>query len=886
MQSTRRDERLPLRLGGQATLIGGVILLLVLVAVVLPLIFQLNQTALNIEQGVKLAAQVKLRATKEKVLVSIFSNQTAAAILINNTGTVRVIIEKVIIINRTSGEPISDPLICGVTAPCGLIDVANANDNPLVANAVPLFDNCYVGILRGGNPANLECLDNTGKVAVLEPGDVLYISLNPEIAPLLNNTVIYAESAYGVIHPVVAPLSMVAKVGGGGIRIPTSAIPRGLYTPISGFILWGYSDLSNYTYTQLMRPPYRVTTILYDDGVGFETTFIYADYEHPGLYKVLIRPDRYDYIYVYGCTVYGCDWYGIMLYPGIDYYVVGYIGEYATINDKVVLEGWAYDIIASLNGYNISLLQRYRIKPAQLDSPTAFIGKIDMDNNGISEDVFATTLDFYNKTDKNADAFDYGVSLGKPEYSTGEVDDVLAANTTILRDITGVDAIEVALKANYYWVTSSPDLQNMASFTQYYRPMPALAVGLLKFDRSTASWKLVNLYVVPVTRLKPYTFWIDVVFPVNRTDVYRIVIYRYDCYGLETIKSNGEVQSISDAIDGEYAGTDFAISIEHIIVQYYTYNPLLNKIPVVYLVNITGTPYWPNGVSTQYGTFGYLDESSLQSYWSWLLELMRRNGIYPIIIDDWETFKVLLGSPEAPVNAIVIFLHGPVLPYKRELTLYDAYTGDWTTIYDPTNFVDWLADMIKARGWIVVFPYGPPLGFVWDTDQNNWYNTQSYVSGALLARIVTDLLNQTEQVDAKYIFVFTGGFTYTSAGGQYSLDNYTVGIQTLGIEAVVRTELWWAPRIFVGNYSIAAARSKLFYQYAQGLWYNATPPPGYTWSSMGVPENGWAGGVVILPSGRGAAVFVAAPRPGVVAPIRLAALDLAAALYAWMEVTQ
>ncbi len=274
----------------------------------------------------------------------------------------------------------------------------------------------------------------------------------------------------------------------------------------------------------------------------------------------------------------------------------------------------------------------------------------------------------------------------------------------------------------------------------------------------------------------------------------------------------------------------------------------------------------------------------LQSYWQWLRGYLGRLGVEPIVINNWAEFKALLGSPMAPVHAIVIFLHGPVLPYQYGLELYDAATDQWVTVTDPYTFVKWLADMVKARGWVVVFPYGPPMAFVWDTQANNWYGgPNAYVTGSLLASFVTDLLGSTTTLDVSYIYVYTGGFTYASALGTQSLSNYTVGAQTLAYTAAQKTGIWGIPRMFIGNYSIVS-RSTLVYDSMQGFWINTTPPPGLTWSSLRVPAGGYAGGAVAVFGGRGAAVFVTAPRPGATPPNQLAAIDVSVPVYVWLEV--
>ncbi len=655
------------RARSQATLIGGTILLLILVAVVLPLILQLNQAATSIEEGVRLAAQIKLRATREKVLVQFVYNTSlspvaanitisSAAILINNTGTVRVVIERVIILNRTSGEPVSSPIICGSNIPCGLINIADANNNPLVANAQPLYDNCLVGILKGGNPANLVCLDNKDEVAVLDPGDVLYISIDPSKVPyLINQTVIYAESAYGVIHPVVTPPPIPGQApgAGAGVPIPPQAIPRGLYTPITGFILWGYSEIVNYTYTEVVRPPLRVSTLGPIDpnevcgGIPYALTALYIDYDHPGLFKVLIVPSKTSYIYVY----YNGTWTSIKLRAGEEYYIMGFIGTYTTDKPSassactesslVLIDGWAYAIIDGNGNVLISATSNTGLGPLQ---PS--IGEIDLDKNNISELYFAT----YNastNSDQDADGtFNPNVnsyelvSVGKlllPIPSKGAniyripntelyffsyndsyvstKDDALMVAHYLLRDITGVDAIQIAVKINFDWLQTQ--FGNVGSgYTRLYQE-PIAAVGLLKLvkiDNGEYVWRLVYIKTIESANAfrstEPYTFWVDVLFPVNRTDVYRIVIYTYDPYAWIPLDDSGilDWNALCNSVSGPWGlnlyvctppgGLDTIVSIEHIIVQYYIYNPILRKIPVVYLVNITGTPYWPSGVST------------------------------------------------------------------------------------------------------------------------------------------------------------------------------------------------------------------------------------------------------------------------------------------------
>ncbi|AEM38453.1 hypothetical protein Pyrfu_0583 [Pyrolobus fumarii 1A] len=923
-------------LRSQGVLIGGVILLMLLVAVVLPLILRLNTTAAMIGESVRLASQVKMQAMKEKVQVAFKYNDTYTGILVNNTGTVKVIIEKVIILNLTTGQPISDPLICGENGGiCGIINIADADKNPLVSFAAPFIDNCKVGILRRGkySPATLDCLDGTNRVAVLEPGDVLFVSIDPAILPLLiNKTVIYAESAYGVIHPVVSPPPR-PGAGGAGLPVPSSAIPRGLYTPITGFILWGYEDLINYTYVQAMRPPYRISTIgphpdisvlgeydngqrLYCGGVPFYTAGFSVDYnEHLGTYRITFTVSsicwfRDCYLYVY--TAYGGTpgWLAIRLWPNRVYTIVGYVGAiglmspeqvltrraavvycpFGTDAQLLILDGWAYQILE--NGKPLDIGQpAYLPYPQSLSELTASggVSESDVDENNITELKVSTfkygiTWDALDADGSSSSMYSYYVD---EEYAYS--DDVVVYNITLLRDITGVDAIQVAVKAtlryNYLLFTDfTPD-------PMAYISKPIIAVALLKLDRKTYKWRIVNMETKEFSIGMPKTFWINVMFPVNSSDVYRIAIYVYDPYGLLNIGTDAvhgwcetpvatRRGSVSCSSYYTFMSTiETKLHIEHIIVQYYVYNPLLRKIPAVYLVNITGVPYWPSGVNTAYGTFGVINETMLSDYWSWLLEYMHRLGIYPIIVNNWDEFKVLLGSPDAPVDAIVIFMHGPILPFKYGISLYDPSVDDYVTIYSPYQFEQWLAHMIQERGWIVVFPYGPPLAFVWDTDANTYYNgPNAFISGGLLDDFVEQLIGTV--VDVSYLFVYVGGFEYNVKGETYTLSNYTVGIGDLGVTATRSLRVWAAPRVFTGNYTIAS-RSLELYQAVQPYYLNETPPDGLSWSKLNVPTGGYALGAGFIQSGRGAAVFITAPRPGVLDPLRLAALDVALSVYTW-----
>ncbi len=875
------------RYKAQATLIGGVILLIVLVGVVLPLILQLNQAATSIGESVKLAAQIKSRALKEKVTLSFVYNGLTAVIYVNNTGTVQVTIEKIILLNKTSGEPLSGSICGAPNLICGLIDVGYASNNPLVANAPPAYDDCHVGILRHGNPDNLECLDNSGKVATLNPGDVLYISIDPALLPLLNDTVIYAESSYGVIHPVVAPPT--TAQGQGGAAIPSSAIPRGLYTPISGFILWGYEALKNYTIVDVVRPPMRITTT-FDrcGGIPFTSSFIYNDPQHPGLFVIYVRPSTTTYIYVFDTH-----WHTVRLIGGQDYYIIGYIGEYATIKSAdcsgenvVVLDGWAYEIRqGSPNGYIV-----YKPQVAYQLSPSPAIGPIDLDGNGVVGLGLHTTLEAYNGTSYDVDKTLYGNDniyelylyrvYGKGFCVGSDVasnmDDVIAYRITILRHITGVDALEVHVKLNVYWVHA------------YYgnpmnpwvgRPMPIMSIVLLRLDPNTEEWKIAAIKTVELKRIKPYSYWVSVLFPTNRTDIYKIEIYVYDNYGFVSYDDEG-AHSWRDRLVSScfypFDQLDIEAEVEHIIVQYYVYNPLLRKVPVVYLVNITGVPYWPNGTTASGYTFGYVNLTDLQEYWRWLLYYLHNLGIQPIVIKDWKEFVKLLGERDAPVNPVVVFLHGPILPVNSDgLVLYDPAENSYVTVSTPDQFVRWLAHMIMYRGWIVVFPYGPPLAFAWDTKINNFfqYNPNAYVTGALLSTFLQELLGTSAtSVSVSYLYV-----PYSYLGE--ILNNYTVGRTSLALQAMRALRIWSLPSNMYGNYSIGPlestnpSQSPVYNAFLGKIFYeNTTMPNG---------SSALAVGAGYIESGKGAVVFIAASRPGVIDPRRLAALDVDLGIYVW-----
>ncbi|WP_148706373.1 hypothetical protein [Aeropyrum camini] len=659
---------------GQAEVIGGLIIITILLVFLLPLALQTVSDVVRIGSEAKQAeTRVDIRLKEELTIRGTTQEEMGdlwPSVWIENTGTVPVTLRYLYLIDKTTGEPVA------------VLDMSNARSgsNSLIAKVILNPDENLTGI----EPP-------PGEYITLSPGDRLLIVFN-SAHPLMEDPTklrVRVLSAEGVLHPRGS-----GAQGQGDLVPPTSETQefqpwKGALSPYAGFKLLGGNEIVSNGELTAYQPRIEITSPI---EVSYYQTFIYDDPDHPGMYRIYLRPAESFLIE----TNYG-DCY---ISSGSDVNFLGFMGTYHFNTystfwgevSTVYIYGYAADIVVN----NSSCFGEKGIKSID---PGGSWEISDFDANNVEELVFYSYKNGPNYTPQNVDADKDGSSR----------EDTLMWSYIISRDISGQDFITVTLKINYYWT-----MIHSGSGVEPTRALRLFAVATWEYDEATGTWHLRHFRDVTYVNEKPRQFKFTTVFPLDRSKTYRVGILFYDHY-----------RELEDA-DGNTAWIDFTYGLEYIIVEYGKYNPLFSTTPPIYIVAIPDPAKINNIGETEYAAENglTLDDAKVKAQ-SELLGLIKAElefaGLVDYTVIDTVNklcdllFTLPPQDPAAtqPRDAIVFWLQGDV-------SISDVSGGCADDQF--------LLDSVTDNNWIFVQVSGEPLwgnlAFFDGTGFNmNYYNT-------------------------------------------------------------------------------------------------------------------------------------------------------------------
>ncbi len=643
---------------GQAEVIGGLIILTILVALVLPIVIKsYNDVARITEENKNLQTRADIKL-KEKLSIAGVRPEDVGPDLwpglwINNTGTVQVTLRTLYLMDMDTGQIVA------------ALDMANAR--PATSN---LIDDMYL------NPDqyfsnSTKPIPPPGEPITLEPGDKLYIVFNDAHPAMTNPYKLYVRvlSSEGVLHPI----------GGGGKGgsqlVPPKELPeiefepwKGAFSPYAGFKLIGGDQLLENGQVKAFRPSIRLTRPI---DVDFQSTFIYDDNDNPGLYRVTLVPDSY---IVIRTNVGNC-----YAWAGSRIELKGFIGTYHfytdpdTGNEYVYIYGYAMEILrnggtclsGSLNSIN----------------PSGTYEVSDFDANGVDELVVYSLKNGPN----------YGYSSNPNADRVGDsYDDSLVWSYMVTRDISGQDFVRITAKVNYYWTK----IALAGKFLSPKRDLRTFMVVVWEYDNSTDKWVLRHYKDFSYTSEKPKQYQFSTVFPLDRDKTYRVGILFFDNYRL--LEEEG----------GHYdTALEFTYALEYLVVEYGRYNPLFSTTPPIYIVAIPD-PLKIHGIGEdEYATYYGVPLSTAKvEAQAQLLDLVKQSlenaGLtdYIVITSSSQLCKVLFPSTSGlatapPKYAVVIWLQGDKSIYQVSGCATDAM----------------LKSSIKDNHWVFAQVSGEPL---------------------------------------------------------------------------------------------------------------------------------------------------------------------------------
>ncbi|MCE4628251.1 MAG: hypothetical protein F7C34_03780 [Desulfurococcales archaeon] len=657
---------------GQSEVVGGLIILALLFAMVVPMMIDTYNRTVNMGTQLKRSLSEQKTAYNERITVVpldpddpvVQRRGLAPGVNIKNVGTVSVSLVKLILIDSQNNSiyriydlryarPQKTPDIKEM-----LLDIENLED--LLSG-------------KSGKP-----LPPVGQPIRLDPGENLIVSFSDNLLPVAPHLMVLVESARGIIHPTGA---------GGGPQAnltlypgrPASAVAppgayRGIFAPQSGFELQDGSTLLANGQAWAWRPPHRVYTCdRYGDPVDVQyySSFIYDDSDYPGLYKVYLEVgDEYWWRTDYYLCIDG-SWYAI---DDSTVVIKGYVGTYDP-GRGTYISGYAYEVY--IDG---SLVASPR---SAVNLGSSGISVTDFDANGISELTFYSYLNGPNyASTSNIDADEDGNEYG----------DALAWTYMASRDISGVDFIKITVKVNYYWTTVFSSSTGCPDWDT--RDLRIFAIAVWEYQ-DDGTWKIHQFRDFVFTSTKPKQYQETAVFPVDRTKTYRVGVIFYDnyrdWYGF-----------------GYWCHTDFTFSLEHMIVEYGILNPFFQESPPLYIVAIPD-PNLISGIGEQDYAQAFnitdINEAKLKAQETLLKKLeeeLNYAGIsgYTVITSIDQGCDLLFG-PVPPKYAVVIWLQGGnvSVPY-----VFGSAYGKWCITSDEDVY-----ERIRDYHWVWVWPMETPF---------------------------------------------------------------------------------------------------------------------------------------------------------------------------------
>ena len=600
----------------QSELIAGVLILSVIFVAVIPLLLRI-QTSVNQAQINNVYREEFLQIKREESLAvggvpptppNLRAN-LVPGVWINNTGTVPVTLESLLLISKRTNN---------LTY---FIDMKYLENNPVVSWALIYIGNSKIKLTPGTYPT-------------LQPGASLLIRLDLSIDEAKNYVVKVVTSTGNVLPKQSTTLSNLVP------PVTTyNTLSGGIYIPTSGFKLIGYNEIVKNSNVTLLRGSHTVdvtytdSSLLYLLGYPyFNESFIWDDPTHPGFYMVTIKNNFTGYWDVYtgflGTYQFYLGSFGIELFNkkikiitcNVNY-VNGFYTDKYSCNPSFNPES---DIPSNRSGCS----HVYSGALVDVGNSTGAIREEDTDHNGVPELVLDTV---HNDNDW---------------YET------YALKVMISKDITDADFIKVSTKINYYWKLRYSGSVDLAGI----RKLRIAMIAVYKLNVSTRKWVMVHYKDLIFSTAKPRTFILSAIFPVNRSDIYRVAVFLYDPY-----------TEVVDPSDNGEGGLEFKVGLEYVFVEWGVNNPYLENLPTVYLL----------ALNDGWGAEGVGNETDLQRLLSLVEDKLRSVGIsnYIVIDNDNLTESLLIKNP--PKNAIVINLHGMESPISNETVMDHVINDGW-----------------------------------------------------------------------------------------------------------------------------------------------------------------------------------------------------------------
>lgn len=795
---------------GQAGVIGGIIILAILFSIAIPLILTYQKGSQAIVSNVAEKVNVAYERFSERLVIRGIPATTenlladlVPGIYVNNTGTTPATLKRIWLLysNGTIYK---------------IIDLSNYGGGEI--------DRIVL------NPGTShEELISPGRLPTLQPGEVLLIKFNIPFE-IAENLVVKVETTRSVIHPrmgetgyqqLIPPVETTA-----GAEVQTLTAWRGVYTPVSGFILQGYDDIMKSCIVSQFTPPLRVTTIGTNskDSLGFERWFILDDPEYPGFYwvgvKVIVQGWSNGRIRFYDSEAGAWDEFPV---PNGWWLVLkGFLGTFSTgeVSGRVaplgavLLDGWAYKI--QVYDPTMSyLLWEYDGGGSRKVSGT-YYKNYDMDSNGIPE--------LYTYTDEasNADEFSVEDFGGLP----GIYDDVLVTKIEVARDITGVDAIEVYVKINY-------DLYFYGTGLRIVEKLRTAVVAIEKLNTTTGLWQIVGFKDFEYIEFGPKQVVFGNVFPVERNGIYRVAIFLYDPFGNVPL---GSVDS------RDYGAIEFYQALEHIIVQLSVNNPYLPVTPPVYILAIP---------DVNFSYLGGANVSVLNDMLSRVELLLRSMGISSYVVIDTLNKMQEIIFENTPKNAIIINLHGGTIPLPQ---------ASLSKLYE-------LRTRVEENGILWVQPIiGMPRDPATPTSDAEWF----LADGAIVLSFTADeVLQQFTGITSLDLAFLTDELGYLGVNSNLTNTGRVVRAKYIALELPDTTETLWT---VVG---VAPIVNLTYYEYIQG----DTKYP--TIATYWFPESTQKAAILIQGLGQ---ISWTTPQEGETTPDLVAATTIYFALYTWTQI--
>ncbi len=708
---------------GQAEIIGGIIILTILIALIMPVVLNSFTDITRISEDARRSeTRIDIKLKERLSIAGVSQEQVGPdlwpAIWVNNTGTVQVSIEYLYLIDTQTG------------AINAVIDLTKARpwNSPIIKQ-----------MMLNPDPALLVSEPIPNNTAIqLKPGDRLFIAFN-STHPALSNPetlVIRILSATGVLHP------MVGGSNGDGFLVPQAGTVnvevepwKGAFNPYAGFKLIGGSDLVKNGVIKLFRPKIVIQTPF---DVEFYSTFIYDDEVHPGLYRVTLVPAESFRLN----TNYGDVW----ISSGSSIEFIGFIGTYHFYTDpdtganRVYIYGYAADIL--VDGYSL-----FGYKGILSLDPSGTYEISDFDANGVNELVMYTL--------KNGPNYGYSTNPdadleGNYYWSIPSTyDDSVVWSYMTTRDISGQDFIRITVKINYYWTQTAFG----GDFTSPSRDLRIFMIAVWEYNNITDSWILRHYRDFSYTSEKPKQYQFSAVFPLDKDKVYRVGVLFFDSYRL--IEWDRDVAGWSYTWN-DPTSLEFTYALEYIVVEYGRYNPLFSVTPPIYIVAIPDPAKIRNIGEAEYlTTFNLtnIDDAKLAAQAA-LLDMVKTEledaGLtdYVIITSVSELCNILFSSPNTGL---------PDTPPKRAVIVWLQGDMDISTVSEGCADNNILKNSIISYKWIFTQMTGDPLWGSLSLFGGSYFNVQA----EMLTANITSAGIQARIEYRAYLMPITAEFTYT-----------------------------------------------------------------------------------------------------------------------------